>query len=115
VRGGVCPSSWGPHGCHLLNLIYAKHSNVYAPVLQAILPPLRKELCVELDVIKPEEIFIDGSVTNTKVASMFKKLKQTITVVNKAQQSKPRSQQPVRWKTAIEEGARSSRPQIMKK
>ena len=74
-------------------------------------PIYAEESCVEPDVIKSETIFIDGNITNTKVASRFTKLKQAITVVNNAQQSKPRSQQPVMRKATTEEGAGSSRPQ----
>jgi hypothetical protein len=57
-----------------------------------------KESCAEPEVVKPEAIFIDGNCTNTKVASRFTKLKQAITVINKAQQ-KP--QQPVRRKAPL--------------
>lgn len=74
-----------------------------------------KESCVEPETIKPETIFIDTSVSNTKVASRFTKLKQAITVLNKANQSKPRSAQPVRRKATTEEGAGSSRPQTVRK
>jgi hypothetical protein len=38
-----------------------------------------------------------------------------MTVLNKALQSKPKSQQPVRRKTTAEEGAGSSRPQSVKR
>ena len=38
-------------------------------------PLYAKETCVEPETIKPEAIFIDGNVTNTKVASRFTKLK----------------------------------------
>lgn len=74
-----------------------------------------KESCIEPDAIKPEAIFIDGSVSNTKVASRFVKLKHAVTVLNKALQSKPKSQQPVRRKATAEEGAGSSRPQTIRK
>lgn len=43
-----------------------------------------KETCIEPGEIKPEAIFIDGSVLNTKVASRFTKLRHAITVLNKA-------------------------------
>ena len=77
-------------------------------------PLYTKESCVEPRVIKRETIFIGGNGTNTKVANKFTKLKQKITVVYKAQLSKPKSQ-PVRRKATIEEGARSSRPQAVRK
>ena len=70
-----------------------------------------KEACIEPEVIKPDTIFIDVSVSNTKVASRFTKLKQAITLLNKVIQSKPKSSQPVRRKSTTEEGAGSSRPQ----
>ena len=73
-----------------------------------------KETCVEPETIKPEAIFIDGNVTNTKVASRFTKLKQAITVLNKALQAKAKTQ-PVRRKATTEEGAGSSRPQTVRK
>ncbi len=73
-----------------------------------------KESCVEPEVIKPETIFIDTSVSNTKVASRFTKLKQAITVLNKALQNKPKSA-PVRRKSTTEEGAGSSRPLTVRK
>ena len=53
-------------------------------------PLYAKDTCVEPKTIKPEAIFIDGSVSNTKVASRFTKLKHAITVLNKALQSKPK-------------------------
>ena len=74
-----------------------------------------KESCVEPDSIKLEAIFIDASVSNTKVASRFTKLKQAITILNKTLQSKPKPQQPVRRKATTEEGAGSSRPQTVRK
>ena len=74
-----------------------------------------KETCVEPDVIKPESIFIDGSTSNTKVSSRFTKLKHAISVLNKALQTKTKSQQPVRRKATTEEGAGSSRPQSVRK
>jgi hypothetical protein len=74
-----------------------------------------KKSCVEPDVIKPESIFIDASVSNTKVASRFTKLKHAITLLNKALQSKPKPQQLVRRKTTTKEGAGSSRPQSMRR
>ena len=74
-----------------------------------------KDSCVEPDIIKPESIFIDGSISNTKVATRFTKLKHTINALNKAQQSKSKSQQPVRRKATTEEGAGSSRPQTVRK
>ena len=55
-------------------------------------PMYAKETCVEPETIKPEAIFIDGNVTNTKVASMFTKLKQAATVLNKALQNKSKTQ-----------------------
>src|SRR6202022_1047683 len=73
-----------------------------------------KETCVEPETIKPEAIFIDGNVTSTKVASRFTKLKQAITVLNKALQGKPKTQ-PVRRKATTEEGVGSSRPQTVRK
>ena len=73
------------------------------------------ESCVEPEVIKPETIFIDASTSNTKVSSRFTKLKHAITVLNKALQSKTKSQQPVRRKATTEEGAGSSRPQSVRK
>lgn len=73
-----------------------------------------KDNCVEHEVIKPESIFIDASTSNIKVASKFTKLKQAITVLNKALQSKPKSQQPVRRKATTEEGVGSSRPQSVR-
>src|SRR6202022_2878356 len=73
-----------------------------------------KETCVEPETIKPEAIFIDGNVTSTKVASRFTKLKQAITVLNKALQAKAKTQ-PVRRKATTEEGAGSSRPQTVRK
>ena len=82
---------------------------------EAFDPLYAKETCVESETIKPEAIFIDGSVTNTKVASRFTKLKHAITVLNKALQSKPKTQQPVRRKATTEEGAGSSRPQTVRK
>ena len=74
-----------------------------------------KDTCVEPETIKPEAIFIDGSTSNIKVASRFTKLKHAITVLNKALQSKPKAQQPVRRKATAEEGAGSSRPQSVRK
>ena len=74
-----------------------------------------KETCVEPEVIKPETIFIDTSVSNTKVASRFTKLKQAITLLNKAIQSRPKAAQGVRRKSTAEEGAGSSRPQTVRK
>jgi hypothetical protein len=74
-----------------------------------------KESCVEPEVIKPESIFIDASVSNTKVASRFTKLKHALTLLNKALQSKPKPQQPVRRKATPEEGAGSSRPLSIRK
>lgn len=74
-----------------------------------------KESCAEPDAIKPEAIFIDGSVSNTKVASRFIKLKQAVTVLNKAIQNKPKPQQTVRRKATTEEGAGSSRPLSVRK
>jgi hypothetical protein len=74
-----------------------------------------KESCVEPEVIKPESIFIDASVSNTKVASRFTKLKHSITLLNKALQSKPKPQQPLRRKTTPEEGVGSSRPLSIRK
>lgn len=44
-----------------------------------------KKSCVELDVIKSESIFIDGSILKTKVARMFTKAKHVINAINKAQ------------------------------
>ena len=82
---------------------------------EAFDPLYAKETCVEPETIKPEAIFIDGSVTNTKVASRFTKLKHAITVLNKALQSKPKTQQPLRRKATTEEGAGSSRPQTVRK
>ena len=73
-----------------------------------------KETCVKPETIKPEAIFIDGNVTSTKVASRFTKLKQAITVLNKALQAKAKTQ-PVRRKATTEEGAGSSRPQTVRK
>ena len=51
-----------------------------------------KESCIEPDSIRLEAIFIDGNVSNTKVASMFIKLKHAVTVLNKILQSKPKPQ-----------------------
>ena len=78
-------------------------------------PLYAKETCVEPETIKPEAMFIDGSVTNTKVASRFTKLKHSIMVLNKALQSKPKTQQPVRQNAMTEEGVGSSIPQTVKK
>ena len=74
-----------------------------------------KETCVEPNVIKPESIFIDGSTSNTKVSSMFTKLKHAISVLNKALQTKTKSRQTVRRKATTEEGAGSSTPQSVRK
>lgn len=74
-----------------------------------------KETCIEPGEIKPEAIFIDGSVLNTKVASRFTKLRHAITVLNKALQSKPKPQTTVRRKSTTEEGAGSSRPKTVRK
>lgn len=74
-----------------------------------------KESCAEPDAIKPETIFVDGSVTTTKVAARYSKLKQAVTVANKAIQSKPKAQQQVRRKATTEEGAGSSRPLTVRK
>ena len=74
-----------------------------------------KETCIEPEEIKPESIFIDGSVLNTKVANRFTKLKHVITVLNKALQSKPKPQTTVRRKSTTKEGAGSSRPQMVRK
>ena len=74
-----------------------------------------KETCIDPDVIKPESIFIDASISGTKVASRFTKLKIAVNAINKTQQSKSKSQQPVRRKATTEEGAGSSRPQTVRK
>ena len=82
---------------------------------EAFDPLYANETCVEPETIKPEAIFIDGSTSNTKVASRFTKLKQAITVLSKALQNKPKAQQPVRQKATTEEGAGSSSPQYVRK
>jgi hypothetical protein len=74
-----------------------------------------KETCVEPDTLKPEAIFIDASVSNTKVASRFTKLKHAVTVLNKALQSRSKPSNTVRRKAPTEEGAGSSRPQTVRK
>ena len=74
-----------------------------------------KETCVEPDVVKPASIFIDESVSNTKVASRFVKLKNAVNVLNKDLQTKTKSQQTVRRKATTEEGAGSSRPLSVRK
>lgn len=61
--------------------------------------------CAEPDVVKPATIFIDGVVSGPKIATRFIKLKQSISALNKA-----KSQQTVRRKATVEEGAGSSRP-----
>jgi hypothetical protein len=63
-----------------------------------------KDTCIEPKTLKPKAIFIYGSVSNSKVASRFTKLKNAITVANKALQTKPKGQ-PVRRKATTEEGA----------
>ena len=78
-------------------------------------PVYVKESCAEPDIVKPDTIFIDAIISNTKVATRFTKLKQAINAINKAQQSKSKSQQPVRRKATAEEGAGSSRPQTVRK
>ena len=78
-------------------------------------PVYAKETCVEPKTMKLEAIFKDGSVSNTKVASRFTKLKHAITVLNKVIQSKPKTHQPVRQKATTKEGVGSSRPQTVKK
>ena len=77
-------------------------------------PVYAKESCAQPDVIKPEAIFVDGNVANTKVAARYTKLKQAVTMANKAIQSKPKPQ-PVRRKATTEEGAGSSRPLTVRK
>ncbi len=77
-------------------------------------PLYAKESCAEPEVIKPEAIFVDGNVANTKVAARYTKLRQSVTVANKAIQSKPKPQQ-VRRKATTEEGAGSSRPLTVRK
>ena len=79
MGGCVRPSTWGPRGRQSRELRRAERPHVHAPILRALQP-----LYVEPETIKVEAIFIDGSVTNTKVASMFTKLKHAITVLNKA-------------------------------
>jgi hypothetical protein len=74
-----------------------------------------KETCVEPDIIKPEAIFIDNSVVNTKVASRFLKLKNAVTAANKALQSKEKKPAPPRRGAPTEEGAGSSRPLSLRK
>lgn len=71
-----------------------------------------KEKCADPDVVKPDSIFLDASVSNTKVASRFIKLKHAVTVLNKAIEAKP---QQVRRKATTEEGAGSSRPLSVRK
>ena len=66
--------------------------------------------CVEPDVVKPTSIFIDASISNTKVCSRFVKLKHAITLLNKDLQSQGKPQQTTRRKAPTEEGAGSSRP-----
>jgi len=74
-----------------------------------------KETCIDPDIIKPESIFIDASISVTKIASRFTKLKIAINAINKTQQSKSKSQGTVRRKATTEEGAGSSRPQTVRK
>jgi hypothetical protein len=83
-------------------------------VSQPFDPDFAKETCIEPERIKPEAIFIDASVSNTKVASRFTKLKHAVTVENKAQ-SKPRPKNPPRRQATAEEGAGSSRPLSVRK
>ena len=66
------------------------------------------ESCAEPDVVKPETIFIDVVISGTQIAIRFMKLKYTISTLNKAQQSKSKSQQAVRRKSTAEEGTGSS-------
>jgi hypothetical protein len=77
-------------------------------------PDYAKNTCIEPETIKPETIFIDNNVANTKVASRFTKLKNAIKVANKALQAKPKPQ-PLRRKATTEEGAGSSRPLTLRK
>ena len=74
-----------------------------------------RETCIEREDIKPQAIFLDDSVLNTKVASRFTKLKQAVTMLNKALASKPKPGSTVRRKSPTEEGAGSSRPQTVRK
>ena len=77
-------------------------------------PDYAKDTCIEPKTIKPEDIFIDGNVTNTRVASTFTKLENAITVANKALQAQPKAQ-PVRLKATTKEGAGSSSPLYVRK
>ena len=74
-----------------------------------------KESCVEPEVVKPESIFIDESVANTKVASRFQKLKLAVNALNKTKQGKTKTQQTVRRQATDQEGAGSSRIQTVRK
>ena len=73
------------------------------------------ESCAEPNVVKPETIFRDAVVSGTKIATRFMKLKQTISALNKAQQSKSKPQQPMWRKATAEEGIGSSKPLSIRK
>lgn len=78
-------------------------------------PAYVRESCVDADALKPESIFIDDSIANTKAASRFQKLKLAVNAINKAKQSKAKPQQTVRRQAADQEGAGSSRIVIARK
>jgi hypothetical protein len=78
--GGDIGSSYGSLlGRHLGEILATNFSSIQASFLEPFYVEHAKEFCIELDVIKPEAIFIDASVSNTKVASRFTKLKHAIT------------------------------------
>lgn len=70
---------------------------------------------IELDVLKSKTIFINESISNTMVASMFAKFKHAIKAINKAMQSTTKSQQAVRQTVTPQQGIWSSRAQTVRK
>lgn len=115
VGGGIRTGSRWLRGCHPQELYFAKCPHLCAPILQAIWPNVRKWLLRWAKRYKTKVCFHAWKHLKHKGCKHVYKLKYAINAINKAWQSKSKSQQTVRRKATTKEGARSSRSQTMKK